>query len=56
MTKELQHHAKKFQRVESEFCLQNIPPMFVIKFYKLALNGHANGHVNGHKLNGSKRH
>ena len=53
MTKELQHHAKHFPRVESEFCLQNIPPMFVIKFFKQALNGHP---VNGHKVNGSKRH
>jgi len=52
MTKELQAHAKHFPRLECEFCLQNIPPMFVMKFYKQALNGHPNGH----KLNGSKRH
>ncbi|MEI8342988.1 MAG: rRNA adenine N-6-methyltransferase family protein [Verrucomicrobiota bacterium] len=52
MTKELQAHAKNFPRLECEFCLQNIPPMFVMKFYKQALHGH----TNGHKLNGSKRH
>ena len=63
MTRELMHHARIFPRFESEFCLRNIPPMFVIKFYKEALNGHshghANGHVNGHnshKINGSRRH
>ena len=37
MTKELQAHAKQFPRLECEFCLQNIPPMFVMKFYKQAL-------------------
>ena len=37
MTKELQAHAKHFPRLECEFCLQNIPPMFVMKFYKQAL-------------------
>ena len=54
MTKELQGHAKHFPRLECEFCLQNIPPMFVMKFYKQALKGHANGHH--HSSNGSKRH
>jgi hypothetical protein len=42
--------------VESEYCLQNIPPMFVTKFYKTA-NGHSNGHgPNGRHLNGNGRH
>jgi len=52
MTKELQGHAKQFPRLECEFCLQNIPPMFVMKFFKQALKGH----TNGHSVNGSKRH
>jgi phospholipid N-methyltransferase len=48
-------HCDHFARAESEYCLINIPPMFVTKFYKHA-NGHAgaNGHhVNGHKVNGN---
>ena len=37
-------HCGHFARVESEYCLQNIPPMFVTKFYR-TLNGNgANGH------------
>jgi phospholipid N-methyltransferase len=46
-------HCQHFARAESEYCLQNLPPMFVTKFYKTA-NGHAaNGHsVNGSALNG----
>ena len=44
-------HCSHFARVESEYCLQNIPPMFVTKFYR-TLNGHgangANG-TNGHE-------
>ena len=53
MTGELRQHAKHFPRIESEYCLQNLPPMFVIKFYKQGLNGHATVHL---KTNGSKRH
>ncbi len=50
-------HCAHFARVESEYCLRNIPPMFVAKFYKTA-NGHhvnGNGHGNGngvHAVNG----
>ncbi len=33
-------HCNHFPRAESEYCLANIPPMFVTKFYKTA-NGHA---------------
>lgn len=58
VTNELVGHCRHFSRVESEYCLQNIPPMFVTKFYKTA-NGHKNGHVNGtngHHVNGSGRH
>jgi phospholipid N-methyltransferase len=43
-------HCNHFARAESEYCLQNIPPMFITKFYKTA-NGHA--HVNG--TNGHKQ-
>lgn len=42
-------HCNHFARAESEYCLQNIPPMFITKFFKTA-NGHA--HVNG--TNGHK--
>lgn len=58
VTNELVGHCRHFPRVESEYCLQNIPPMFVTKFYKTA-NGHTNGHAhgtNGHRLNGNGRH
>ncbi len=58
VTNELVGHCRHFSRVESEYCLQNIPPMFVTKFYKTA-NGHTNGHAhgtNGHHLNGNGRH
>jgi phospholipid N-methyltransferase len=53
-------HCDHFAHAESEYCLINIPPMFVTKFYKYA-NGHArlgaNGHaVNGHKINGNGAH
>lgn len=37
-------HCDHFPRAESEYCLVNIPPMFVTKFYKTA-NGH--GGTNG---------
>jgi phospholipid N-methyltransferase len=52
VTNELVGHCQHFPRKESEYCLQNIPPMFVTKFYRTA-NGHAhvNGH-NGHSANG----
>jgi len=41
VTNELRGHAKIFPRTDSEYCLQNIPPMFVTVFYKQALNGHS---------------
>lgn len=63
-------HCDHFARAESEYCLQNLPPMFITKFWRMA-NGHAvgknghgngsngrhhNGHrTNGHVLNGAKR-
>jgi len=52
VTNELVGHCRHFPRVESEYCLRNLPPMFVTKYYKTA-NGHAkNGH-NGHAHNGN---
>jgi len=62
MTGELRQHAKHFPRIESEYCLQNLPPMFVIKFYKQALNGMAASHSKAHgthgahSVNGNARH
>ena len=59
-------HCDHFARADSEYCLQNLPPMFVTKFWR-TLNGHhtpVNGHsqngngyhVNGHAVNGQARH
>jgi phospholipid N-methyltransferase len=39
VTNELRGHAKIFPRVNSEYCVRNIPPMFVTVFYKQSLNG-----------------
>jgi len=58
VTNELVSHCRHFSRVESAYCLQNLPPMFVTKFYKSA-NGRVNGHAygtNGHHVNGNGRH
>ena len=42
VTNELRQHATFFDRAESEYCLQNIPPMFITVFHKnAARNGHA---------------
>ncbi len=54
VTNELVGHCRHFPRVESEYCLQNLPPMFVTKYYKTA-NGSAHG-TNGHSKNGHGRH
>ena len=71
VTNELVGHCRHFSRVESQYCLQNLPPMFVTKFWRTAnghhvpVNGHANGtnghrhnghRANGHVLNGVERH
>ena len=55
VTNELRGHAKIFPRIKSEYCLQNIPPMFVTVFSKQGLNGKAplNGNGNG---NGNGKH
>ena len=52
VTNELIGHCRHFPRVESEYCLQNLPPMFVTKYYKTA-NGHARNGRNGHAVNGN---
>lgn len=41
VTNELRQHATHFDRVESEYFLQNIPPMFITVFQKVSRrNGH----------------
>ncbi|MGB8169619.1 MAG: rRNA adenine N-6-methyltransferase family protein [Chthoniobacteraceae bacterium] len=50
VTNELVRHCRHFARVESEYCLQNLPPMFISKFYRVAhkpVNGHAHSQANG---------
>jgi phospholipid N-methyltransferase len=54
VTNELVNHCRHFPRVESEYCLQNLPPMFVTRFYRMAkpaANGNGHAHpkgANGH--------
>ncbi len=58
VTNELVNHCRHFARVESEYCLQNLPPMFVTKFYRFAqkpVNGHAHAHLNGHAHSAATR-
>ncbi len=53
VTNELVKHCRHFARAESEYCLQNIPPMFISKFYRVAqkaVNG--NGHPRANGANG----
>jgi phosphatidylethanolamine/phosphatidyl-N-methylethanolamine N-methyltransferase len=41
VTNELRQHATIFERAESQYVLQNIPPMFITVFHKISrLNGH----------------
>lgn len=40
-THELKRHATMFTRVHSEFCLRNLPPIFVTVYHKQTLNGHS---------------
>ncbi len=41
VTNELRQHATSFDRAESEYVLQNIPPMFITVFHKMSRrNGH----------------
>ncbi|MEI7958921.1 MAG: rRNA adenine N-6-methyltransferase family protein [Verrucomicrobiota bacterium] len=39
-THELKRHATMFARVKSEFCLRNLPPIFVTVYHKQVSNGH----------------
>jgi phospholipid N-methyltransferase len=43
VTNELRDHATMFSEAQSEYCLQNIPPMFITVFRKSAVshNGHS---------------
>jgi phospholipid N-methyltransferase len=42
VTNELKQHATIFEHADSEYCLQNIPPMFITVFRKMnKRNGHA---------------
>ncbi|HEY4283381.1 MAG TPA: methyltransferase domain-containing protein [Chthoniobacterales bacterium] len=41
VTNELKQHATNFDGAESEYFLQNIPPMFITEFRKGPINGHA---------------
>ena len=46
VTNELKQHATLFEHAESEYCLQNIPPMFITVFQKAgSLNGHRVPHL-----------
>jgi phospholipid N-methyltransferase len=44
VTNELKTHAGFFPRIESEYCLQNFPPMFITVFFKQPLVKKMNGH------------
>lgn len=57
VTNELRNHATVFPRADSEYCLQNIPPMFITVFNKHRMNGSTNGHGNGKgNGNGQRKH
>lgn len=47
VTNELVSHCRHFPRIESEYCLINLPPMFVTKYYKQANGHHASAGSNG---------
>ena len=53
VTNELRQHATIFQQAKSEYCLQNIPPMFITVFRKMPVNGHSNGHHSSNGRHGS---
>jgi len=54
VTNELVNHCRHFPRNESEYCLQNLPPMFVTKFYRMAQVKGQNGQTP--KLKGTNGH
>src|SRR5882724_2219875 len=48
VTNELKQHATLFEHAQSEYCLQNIPPMFITVFQKThLLDGHKRGTLQG---------
>ena len=55
VTNELRQHATVFPHAESEWCVQNIPPMFITVFSKVkpGQNGHNPSGLNGHQRNGA---
>lgn len=58
-THELKRHAGMFERVESEYCIRNFPPIFVMVYYKQVLKKNAqNGHhcTCGHNHHGVNGH
>ncbi|MDD5348950.1 MAG: rRNA adenine N-6-methyltransferase family protein [Chthoniobacteraceae bacterium] len=50
-THELKRHATMFARVHSEYCLHNIPPIFVTVYHKMPLNGQPAHNGNGKDAN-----
>jgi phospholipid N-methyltransferase len=55
VTNELRQHATFFDRAESEYCLQNIPPMFITVFHKAhTRNGHAHPQAARNRLSVSR--
>src|SRR6266550_8220625 len=53
VTNELKQHATLFQHAESEYCLQNIPPMFITVFQKApSLNGRGRRAAQPRKVSG----
>lgn len=58
VTNELVSHCRHFPRIESEYCLANLPPMFVTKFYKQSNGRHvpAGSNGNGNGKNGNGHH
>jgi phospholipid N-methyltransferase len=56
VTNELKQHATLFAGADSEYCLQNIPPMFITVFRKkMGRNGHAHPAGAGAHTLGSSR-
>jgi len=58
VTNELRQHATLFDRADSQYVLQNIPPMFITVFHKMQRR---NGHKRPHRpaathINGSNHH
>ena len=51
VTNELRQHATLFDYAESEYCLQNMPPMFITVFEKANnRNGHAPSAMNASRV------